>query len=236
MSRKTMSPVWACVAGLILGAAPAVFGDDFDPPPWDRNDPFATSAEWDFVTPPPDSDTDGFLGDEQWQPDGTEVPFNSGNSGHGTFITFGPDGIIAWDGEGSIVTEPSGEGGQITIDFDNIVDDEPFKILRIRITGSSSANDPIPSVEVTGADATDGSVTSEFLSSGFVQDSQTGDFSWGEDWQLEPNPDWEQIVLTIAPDTQIEQIVTDAISIPEPTSLALLSLSGLLLARRRSRC
>jgi len=224
---------YVCVAMLATRGPNAAFGDDFNPPPWDRNDPFATSAEWDFPQPLRDDNDNDFRGDELWQPDGQEVPFNSGDSGHGTFITYSPAGDIAWDGEGLIVTSSTGDGGQIHIHFD----DEPFKLLRIRITGTSSfSSDPIPNegVLVEGFDDTDGPVTAERESSGFAQDSATGDFSWGQDWRLEPNPDWEQIGLNVAPDTEIQQIVADAISMPESTSLALLGLGGLVLARRRT--
>jgi len=238
MQHVTIRYFVACVSVLVFVGGPTALGDDFNPPPWDRDDPFATSAEWDFTTPPQDSNQNDFLGDEPWQPDGNEVPFNPGDSGAGTYVMFGPDGEIGWDGQGAIVTKPTsqeGQGGQISIMFDNIVDDEPFKLLRIRITGTSSSDDPIPNegVAVLGFDATDGDVTAELQSSAFVQD-EAGGFNWGQDWRLEPNPDHEQIILNIAPDTEIQQIVADAISIPEPTSLALLGLSGLLLARRRS--
>lgn len=226
-------------AGLFAAAltlAPAAYADDFNPPPWDRNDPFATSAEWDFVQPPDDSNNNNFLGDEDWTPDGSEVPFNDGNSPAVTKLNF-EEGII-WDSElGGLVNIQEGAPAEIIITFDNIIDDRPIKNLRIRITGiaGSSITDPIANdlVRVEGFDATDGLVTAQRVSSGFT--SLTGDpaFSWGQDWVLEPNPDSETIFIPINPNTAIEQIVVDAISIPEPSTLALLGLGGLAMARRR---
>jgi len=223
-----------CFTVLMATAAPVV-ADDFNPPPWDREDPFATAAEWDFTDPADDANNNDFRGDERWLPDGAEVTQQPGNTGHGTFVMFGPDDGINWDQQSSLVTNPGGNGGQIVIDFDNIFDDRPLKWLRIRITAASSPDAPIPmdSVEVMGFDATDGDVTARRTATSFTPDSATGRFNWGQDWELRPNPDWERIFLNVAPDTAVDQIVTDAYSIPEPASLALVGLGGLVMLYRR---
>jgi len=224
------------VVSTVLALAVPSDADDFNPPPWDRDDPFATSAEWDFVTPPTDENQNDFFGDDGWEPDGSEVPLNTGNSGAPTQILY--QGDIRWDGENALEADPTGDGGVIIIEFDNIVDDEPLKKLRIRITGVNplDAENPIPNdgVTVEAADQDAPVVTAERISSGFVQDEEGG-FSWGQDWELRPNPDFEVINLPIEPGVIIEQIVADAISIPEPATVAMLLPAGLLMLHRKRR-
>jgi hypothetical protein len=57
------------------------------------------------------------------------------------------------------------------------------------------------------------------------------------DWIFQPNPDWEQLVVTVPQDTLIDQVDFDSISVPEPTTLlgGLLGAAFLLTACRRTR-
>ena len=57
---------------------------------------------------------------------------------------------------------------------------------------------------------------------------------------MEPNPDWEQIVVTVPLGTVIVEVVVDSVSSPEPATLSLLAFGGLAiggwtLIRRRRR-
>ena len=50
---------------------------------------------------------------------------------------------------------------------------------------------------------------------------------------FQPNPDYEDVFLYVPARTTIDQIVIDAVSLPEPGMASLLALSGLILLRRR---
>jgi len=56
------------------------------------------------------------------------------------------------------------------------------------------------------------------------------------DWEIQPNPYWEQISLGTLPGTMVNQIIIDTWCVPEPSSIiALLGGLGSLLAFRRRR-
>ena len=121
-----------------------------------------------------------------------------------------------------------GEGGQIVLDIDNrplALDYKEIWIQVIYYEGPTTA----PIVSVPGAD---------FISSQTVLVEPDEPWAWYLEqtiWRIEPNPSYEQIILTGNPDwgSVIDQIVVDTYCIPEPMSIALLSLGSLIVLRKR---
>ncbi len=204
---------------IVLSVAAVASADDFEPPPWDRTDPFALTAEWDF-----------FTDDNPIVPDGglTNVfGKGSGSAPGGTFASIlgpvPPDDPF-WGGNAWSFPD----GGVIHIEMDNVIDLEPIKFLWLQVTHSPGTvlgldplptfNSGVPSVPV---------ITPFDLSHTLIT------------WDLIPNPDWEEFDLLVLTPGDIDQIVLDTISVPEPSTfvmcvVGLLSL-GFVVWRRRKR-
>lgn len=224
MQRLCSFLIAVAVSTLSLSSALA---DDLFPPPW-RGDPLTTVAEWDFF-----SDTG--LGNSVL-PDGVTVPpvVGDGGNAQGTgdpLVT--PIGDLVWDpwdGDGAWI---SNSGGELIFDIPNWIDLEPVKLISVQITMQpQGSNPPRPEVtSVTGFDSVSPVVTSQLIDIFETPPDINGIVLRQEHWAMFPNPDYEQIVITLPPDTLVDQVVIDTISgdfgIPEPSTLALAGL-GLL--------
>ena len=57
-----------------------------------------------------------------------------------------------------------------------------------------------------------------------------------DDWRVQPNPDWEQVVIYFSEGTFVDQVVVDTVSfVPEPSTAALGLCALIALARVRMR-
>ena len=216
------------MAGVLMGAGVAG-ADDFSPPEWDRNDPYAMTAEWEFT-----SDINPV------SPDGESGITNLANGGgHITQATIsGPP----WGGESPIWQPGDGdgewyfpEGGLITIEMDNVIDFMPYNDLWGQITYRNPMGLLVaPTVlDITAFDNEVGSnVAATFQYSQGSYGPGTTEY-YAAMWRLSPNPDWETIIIEVPITMTVDQIVVDTISVPEPATLLLLSLGGLLLRRRK---
>jgi len=122
-----------------------------------------------------------------------------------------------------------------SIQFPNVIDQLLLKRLRLQIAFATEDSDPFPGgISVTGFDP-EGPVEAELVSFLAITPPPTDGII--QDWELEPNPDWEIIDIPVGPNTFINQIVLDMISIPEPASwmLALFGLVGLVALKIRRR-
>jgi len=184
-------------------------GDDFLPPPWQRlgQANLSTSAEWEFLTP---SNNPAF-------PDGQTVPLHVGDGGV-TNIQAVIGANLQWDaydGDGGWI--PTGlDPGEIVFECPNWIDLKPIKWLRIQITHSGGQSPFV--ADVVGIDP-------QGAASQFVSANDVDAFHRLEIWQIFPNPNHERIRLVVPNDVLIDQVVIDAISIPEPASW-LLALCG----------
>lgn len=233
-TRKTTLLMIACSS--MLGIAKWAFADDLNPPPWTRSGAAnrSTSAEWDFTGSPTAGLPNPLL------PDGNTVPLIKGDFAAALDAAFPagaphPSGFanssLTFTGTGFInndeVTHP------ISFNVPNWIDQEPFKFLRLQVTYTG----PAPLTEVFGFLGVPGdSALVTEAASNPVFGTAGNSLYFYQDWELRPNPDWEQLVLNVPPGTFIDQVVIDTISTPEPSTIAL-GLIGLLalgrVARRR---
>lgn len=189
----------------------SVRADDLNPPPWQRGGPLTTSAEWDFqqntTTTLPDGNSVPTVIGDGLGPSG--VP--SANAGPGlTWIPF--DGTGGWLGPGDMV-----------FDIPNWIDNEPFKYLWIQITYQENPTAPFPGViSILPSDPLPTTVTLlNVFDYAFPGTTIPGLRYHAESWQIQPNPDFERIIVNLQPDSVLSQVVIDTISIPEPSTLIL---------------
>lgn len=210
----------ACAVGTF--AASVAVADDLVPAPFrDFQNPYYTIQEWEFNHPnlplPPDGDT---------------VPFI--NPGQAALVIADNVQWTSTGGIGDLTGYIGGEGGgSLWFDIDNVVDEEPLKEIWIQINGVWDATPP-PFVVQVEAFKFDGE-TDVAVPSFFVESAEApfpGFHRW-ELWYAMPNPDFEIIQVFVPEGTFVNQVVIETISHPEPASLALLSLGGLALMRRR---
>lgn len=209
-----------CTLTLALGPT-IVSADDFSPPPWDRAHPRAITAEWEFATPANPAPPAGPL-------------TNVGTKGSGSvvtsaLITGGPAGL-GWgigDGDGGWFFPG---GGDILFTVDNVIDTEPVKHLKIQITHTPGLGlflDPLGAANLGATGSIPGAVIE--LSEGVGHTSFV--------WNMFPNPPWEVFRLLVTGPGEIDQIVVDTISIPEPSSFVLggigLAIVGIAASKRR---
>lgn len=202
---------------------PAItYADDFAPPPWLRTHPNAITAEWEFLTPAnPNSPPDGPLSNVLIK--------GSGTAPGGTSALITGAGGLGWgigDGDGGWFFPA---GGDILFRVDNVVDLEPVKHIRVQVThtpGLFLGIDPLAAFNSVATGSLPGPITTTPF------DSMHTFF----DWDMFPNPPWEDFRLLVSGQGEIDQVLIDTISIPEPTSgfMIVLAVFGAITARRGS--
>ena len=215
------------IAVLVCGFPGSARADDLTPAPY-RGSPLSVEAHWDFISSP------NFNGEP---PDTFNTVGGSGNetlyNGFNTHIDFG--GTWSWDGVSSITPTDQLEGGSLGINIQNWVDLEPLKLLRFQVTYSGL----MPTTIGVTAQELAGTVGEYGVIGSLVQHVDIDANNFYEDWQIVPNPDWEQIGLAVEYGTSIDQIDIDTISIPEPSTLVLggLGVVGFMIMswKRRQR-
>lgn len=207
--------IFAALLAVGLGG-PTAWADDLFPAPWrDFTDPFYTIQEWEFTQP-----------GTPLQPDGEITTLNPGDP-----AMFQAAGVV-WDGnfqntglDGYFM--PTGTGVMV-FGIPNVVDNEPMKYLRIQINGIWDQSPP-PVVSFISATKDQQPAVTHFIES----DEAIPGFHRWEDWAIFPNPDDEVIQLIVPGGSFVNQVVIETISFPEPASLSLLTLGGLVALRRR---
>lgn len=200
--------------------------DDFNPPPW-RGDPLSVEAEWNFST--------GII--TSYTPDFYNVIFGSQGEGLDEYSTH-------IDGTGSWVPDPDGAGPKsngaaytgFVIHLANFIDNEPYKDIRLQLTGYMAQGGQVGFFDDPQFDITATPMNNWIPTGGGVQYNPVEDITraW-YDIRIWPNPDREDIWFNDVPSgVVIEQVRVDTISIPEPSSAMLIALiSGLGLFVRR---
>lgn len=215
-----------------------VSADDFSPPQW-RGGPLSVEAGWSFDSSlinwsdiPPCSFK--------------EVPGSANDYLYDGFFTHAevvdPQKWL-WQSinQGGGITPLPGSGGDyLTFAMQNWVDQEPWKDVRVQITGiwqdlatlDKMLGDLVNSFDIKGMPIQNWVVNDAQIFS--YDPTGSGWFQAYLDLQIWPNPDWERITAFIPEGLIIDQIYIDTISIPEPATIALLCFGALMLRRKKA--
>jgi len=226
-------------AAAIFVPAELAIADDLLPPPW-RGLPLTTLAEWEFLSPANPALPDGAIPPVIGDGLGGNPPLANMTP----FLSWDPfDGDGAWIGVGSPLDPP----GQIIIDLPNWIDNEPLKLVQIqmtvqgffRIEPDGTATLVAPHVDSIVAYDPSGPTNSMLVQvyPPIPVNPTNGTFLRTELWKIQPNPDYERIVINVPSDTLVDQLVIDTISfVPEPATFGAMTLAiGALLIRGRIR-
>jgi len=222
-SKKTLASI-VLTGAMALGLAGKAKADDISPPAW-RGQPLTTKSVWEFNSQPPINWTDNPADSYTSIGDGIHSLYSS----EGAHAFFNPS-YFEWDTGKMHNTS----GGTATVPFYivNFVDDMLEKDLRIQFQYSNSA--PLVNNLIGWEDGGVPGWEDDTPYSG----TKTGEGNQGntlryEDWQVEPNPDYEYVYFMVPADTYLDQVVIDTIStdttptVPEPSTMALVG-TGLL--------
>ena len=201
--------------------APAVLADDINPPEW-RGDPGSTFQHWTFSTAP--ESLYEIPADIDQNPYGDPLIIDS-NGDYGEWLDAyeGREGVwhAYWDFWIDLPNNPAAqEHKEILVQFTYYYDDP---------SGWDNGRPMIEDVFIMPGGE---------WSAGVVEEYQLEGNWYYAQWrvQIDPNPSFESLYV-IADDEYSElyfdQIVVDTICIPEPASLALLGIGGMMLLRRR---
>ena len=228
-----------------VAAAATCWADDVFPPDW-RGSYGTVTAGWDYWGQPGPGPGSASLFEQS-------VQANPGFGGALGVVAYAHwnSSVMVFDvinGRQSVLEVNSGGGlGPVGFGIKNYAFPNPEKLIRVQVTslgpgvmdfyvgvGDTDPGDPpwSPIWPLTKIDA-------------IVADAYQHDDGWvtrAYDMRLEPNPRWENIYFdwgyTVPFDSVfIDQVVIDTWCVPEPSSLALLTIGivGLLIGRRKWR-
>ena len=215
------------IATVVLFVVNGAWADDFYPPYY-RGYPLSYLAQWDLftrgdfsagITPGLESSADD------------DDPATYLYDGIYTHLDFDSTDGWALTPLGGGIYNPQRDA-TFAANVINWVDWLPEKDLRVQLTYTDGGNGKPDVTEVTGYGPVSGG---EPHTSGKMASGRIGSTRGWWIYDINPNPDWEQIEFFLPQGTVIEQIVIDSISLPEPATLGLLLIGGLALLRGRRR-
>lgn len=204
------------------------YADDFNPPSW-RGNPGTTIVQYEFF----DDLTEGGT-----IPQGPYFPDYD--------FVFNPYGdpsieIIPGPGAGWLPSVPGSQGegwwnlsGDLWLDIPNRPETSPFKQIWIQLTWQEQApgNRPFVQVKPEGGEYTQ-ETTIPLVETKIYDGGVTGLDIYHTVFHLDiiPNPMSE--IIHIFGGVNVDELVVDTWCVPEPMSMSLLGLGGLLLRRRK---
>ena len=229
-------------------ATPGVIVTSFQNPPetawtpiWQTSAPYQRDIYWDFATDPqggpsasgtPGTVYSGTLDDVLMESDFVSFGGNMtwfDNTG----VAGGPTGLIGVDNRGGTEVLI----GSVTFHIDNLNNSNPVKHVWLEMEWGGNVT-PVYSVGVN-ADPSGSVVIDDVVSDSLPwPDPLLGQFD-NKGFTLMPNPVWEELTITFTADPD-ELLIIDSLHlatecIPEPATLALLGVGGVLLMIRRRR-
>ncbi len=181
------------------------FGDDFAPPSY-RGNPLSVQAEWQLLA------GTNFLSLTQsnWVDDAdptttlSPVPFSN---------------------------QVQQVNGNYQFQLPNWIDQLQIKYMRVQLTWEQSLLPPVNifSQAMDGANSINGVIT---FTSPVTYDASGIKAHQYIDFTFQPNPDFERINVQMQPNSLLTQVVVDTVStVPEPATITLLMLGGLVLSK-----
>lgn len=192
----------ALIGCVTVGSA---FAEDLSPPSW-RGQDGTTFGAWEFSTsnqnPSPEP---GYV-----YPYG--LPTTQVNPG------LFQEWMSSWGGRDGVWPL----SGEIVVTIPNRPEPLPFKDIWVQLTWAQQAPNVWPAVSETRFNVPATLVSQTPLSGGWYQSVYQ--------MQLEPNPDWERVLITGA--INVDEMVIDTRCVPEPSTVGLLALGGLIFGGR----
>jgi hypothetical protein len=201
--KNHISLTWLAIAVVLVFSVNYARADDLNPPTY-RGDPLSVYGHWNLIPGSTILNLTGSSWVDDSDPTTTLHPLPFSN----------PVQPVA--------------PGQYQFQLPNWIDTLPIKYMRVQLTWEGDLNPPIS----LASQAQDG-VNTVWGSINYISPLQT-DAAGIKAYQyfdliFQPNPDFERINVVLNPNSVLSQVVVDTVStVPEPATLLLLSIGGVL--------